>query len=188
MALYRPWPQCCAPGSYWRCTRSAQDPPVHRAACRRDPIRSPPLLQCLRRPRASATGERRRHGAGIEMRLWWGWTGKLEYLHLDLAGTTPRSRSCRQSCWPHGRCKVAPADHLVRQIDAALDLNWVHKELASYYSLTGRPSIDPVLMIRMLIVGYGLEQRVGWTASISGSTIAGVRAMPSGSAPTRRKW
>jgi hypothetical protein len=22
------------------------------------------------------------------MRLWWGWTGKLEYLHLDLAGTT----------------------------------------------------------------------------------------------------
>jgi transposase len=50
--------------------------------------------------------------------------------------------------------KVVPADHLVRQIDAVLDLNWVHKELASYYSHTGRPSIDPVLMIRMLIVGY----------------------------------
>jgi hypothetical protein len=30
----------------------------------------------------------------------------------------------------------------------------VHKELAPYYSHTGRPSIDPVLMIRMLIVGY----------------------------------
>jgi transposase len=50
--------------------------------------------------------------------------------------------------------KVVPADHLVRQIDGALDLDWVHKELASYYSHTGRPSIDPVLMIRMLIVGY----------------------------------
>ena len=50
--------------------------------------------------------------------------------------------------------KVVPADHLVRQIDAVLDLNWVYKELAPYYSNTGRPSIDPVLMIRMLIVGY----------------------------------
>jgi transposase len=50
--------------------------------------------------------------------------------------------------------KVLPADHLVRQIDAVLDLSWVHKELASYYSHTGRPSIDPVLMIRMLIVGH----------------------------------
>ena len=35
-----------------------------------------------------------------------------------------------------------------------LDLDWVHKELAPYYSHTGRPSIDPMLMIRMLIVGY----------------------------------
>jgi len=35
-----------------------------------------------------------------------------------------------------------------------LDLSWVHRELAPYYSHTGRPSIDPVLMIRMLIVGY----------------------------------
>ena len=33
-------------------------------------------------------------------------------------------------------------------------LSWVHKELAPYYSHTGRPSIDPVLMIRMLLVGY----------------------------------
>ena len=49
---------------------------------------------------------------------------------------------------------VVPPDHLVRQIDAVLDLGWVHKELAPYYSHTGRPSIDPVLMIRMLIVGY----------------------------------
>ena len=50
--------------------------------------------------------------------------------------------------------KVVPSDHLMRRIDSILDLGWVHKELAPYYSHTGRPSIDPVLMIRMLIVGY----------------------------------
>jgi transposase len=50
--------------------------------------------------------------------------------------------------------KVVPPDHLVRQIDGLLDLDWVHTELAPYYSHTGRPSIDPVLMIRMLLVGY----------------------------------
>jgi len=50
--------------------------------------------------------------------------------------------------------KVVPPDHLVRQIDGLLDLSWVHKELAPFYSHTGRPSIDLVLMIRMLIVGY----------------------------------
>ena len=50
--------------------------------------------------------------------------------------------------------RVVPPDHLVRQINGILDLSWVHKELSPYYSPTGRPSIDPVLMIRMLLVGY----------------------------------
>jgi transposase len=50
--------------------------------------------------------------------------------------------------------RVVPPDHLVRRIASLLDLGWVHKELAPYYSHTGRPSIDPVLMIRMLILGY----------------------------------
>src|SRR5215207_5858480 len=50
--------------------------------------------------------------------------------------------------------EVVPDDHLVRAIASVLDLSWVHAELAPYYSATGRPSIDPVLMIRMLIVGY----------------------------------
>lgn len=49
---------------------------------------------------------------------------------------------------------VVPDDHLVRKITAVLDLSWVHTELASHYSPIGRPSIDPVLMIRMLIIGY----------------------------------
>src|SRR3979411_2300991 len=50
--------------------------------------------------------------------------------------------------------KVVPADYLCRTIGGLLDLDWVHRELAPYYSHTGRPSIDPVLMIRMLLVGY----------------------------------
>jgi transposase len=50
--------------------------------------------------------------------------------------------------------EVVPDDHLVRKIGAVLDLSWVHSELAPYYSPLGRPSIDPVLMIRMLIAGY----------------------------------
>ena len=45
-------------------------------------------------------------------------------------------------------------DHLVRKIDAALDLCWLRSELAPHYSTMGRPSIDPELMIRMLVVGY----------------------------------
>src|SRR5438132_10397325 len=35
-----------------------------------------------------------------------------------------------------------------------LDLSWLRSELAPHYSSTGRPSIDPKLMIRMLVVGY----------------------------------
>ena len=42
--------------------------------------------------------------------------------------------------------KVVPPDHLVRQIEGVLDLSWVHKELAPYYSHTGRPSIDPAVL------------------------------------------
>jgi transposase len=44
--------------------------------------------------------------------------------------------------------------NLGRRIDAALDLSWLRSELAPHYSFMGRPSIDPELMIRMLIVGY----------------------------------
>jgi len=49
---------------------------------------------------------------------------------------------------------AVPDDHPIRGIAAVLDLSWVHAELAHYYPQLGRPSIDPVLMIRMLIIGY----------------------------------
>jgi transposase len=47
-----------------------------------------------------------------------------------------------------------PPDHLLRGIDRFLDLGGLRLHLASFYSHTGRPSVDPELMIRMLIVGY----------------------------------
>jgi transposase len=47
-----------------------------------------------------------------------------------------------------------PADHLLRSIDRFVDLSSIREYLRPFYSETGRPSIDPELMIRMLIVGY----------------------------------
>jgi len=47
-----------------------------------------------------------------------------------------------------------PADHLLRGIDRFLDLTELRQHLAPFYSHTGRPSIDPELMVRMLLVGY----------------------------------
>lgn len=50
--------------------------------------------------------------------------------------------------------EVVPADHLLRKIDAVLDLSWLRGELKPYYSHLGCPSICPELMVRMLLVGY----------------------------------
>jgi transposase len=52
---------------------------------------------------------------------------------------------------------------------SVLDLSWVYSELSPNYPALGRPSIDPVLMIRMLILGYafGLPNRDSCTAAIN---------------------
>ena len=47
-----------------------------------------------------------------------------------------------------------PSDHLLRSIDRFVELSDIRRQLAPYYSATGRPSIDPELMIRMLLIGY----------------------------------
>jgi transposase len=47
-----------------------------------------------------------------------------------------------------------PPDHLLRRIDSVLDRSALRQHLAPFYSSTGRPSVDPELMIRMLIIGY----------------------------------
>ena len=79
---------------------------------------------------------------------------------------------------------AVPEDHLVRKIDAALDLSWLRSELTPHYSSMGRPSIDPELMIRMLVVGYVFARlpratsgfmRSSTTATASRFTSAAVR-------------
>ena len=47
-----------------------------------------------------------------------------------------------------------PANHMLRAIDRFVDLSDIRQKLAPFYSAIGRPSIDPELLIRMLIVGY----------------------------------
>ena len=47
-----------------------------------------------------------------------------------------------------------PSAHLLRAIDRFVDLSDIRSHLAPFYSSTGRPSIDPELLVRMLLVGY----------------------------------
>ena len=55
-----------------------------------------------------------------------------------------------------------PSDHLLRRIDQFLDLESVRAELKPFYSKIGRPSIDPELMMRMLIIG------TAWASDLNG--------------------
>ena len=50
--------------------------------------------------------------------------------------------------------RLVPEDHLLRVIDRYLDLEGIREELKPFYAVGGRPSIDPELMIRMLVAGY----------------------------------
>jgi len=47
-----------------------------------------------------------------------------------------------------------PEDHLLRLIDQHIDLSFVRERLKSFYSPTGRPSVDPEVLLRLLLVGY----------------------------------
>jgi len=51
---------------------------------------------------------------------------------------------------------LVPQDHLLSKIDHFLDLSDLRQHLEPHYSHTGQPSVDPELMIRMLIIGYCL--------------------------------
>ena len=50
--------------------------------------------------------------------------------------------------------EMVPADHLLRRINAVLDLSWLRGEMKPHYSHLGCPSVCPELMVRMLVVGY----------------------------------
>lgn len=52
-----------------------------------------------------------------------------------------------------------PRDHILRGIGRFVELSDIRRHLAPFYSTTGRPSVDPELMIRMLLVGYVMGVR-----------------------------
>ena len=61
---------------------------------------------------------------------------------------------------------LVPRDHLVRKLEAALDLSFVYEETRALYSKKGRPSIDPVVLVKYLLIGYlfGIpsERQIEW--------------------------
>jgi len=50
--------------------------------------------------------------------------------------------------------ELIPQDHLLRKIKTKINLNFIYEEAKAYYSPIGRPTIDPVCLIKMLLVGY----------------------------------
>ncbi|MBU4212666.1 MAG: transposase [Kiritimatiellae bacterium] len=50
--------------------------------------------------------------------------------------------------------ELIPAGHILRKIDRWIDFSIIHEKTEDLYSSTGRPSIDPEVLIRMMVVGY----------------------------------
>ena len=50
--------------------------------------------------------------------------------------------------------RLVPEDHLLRQIDRAVDFAFIRPLCRPFYSHTGRPSVDPVVLFKMLLIGY----------------------------------
>ncbi|MCK4998942.1 MAG: transposase [Anaerohalosphaera sp.] len=49
---------------------------------------------------------------------------------------------------------LVPADHLVRKLREVVDLDWVRFATAGYYSGMGRPSVDPIVIAKMLLLSF----------------------------------
>ena len=49
---------------------------------------------------------------------------------------------------------LIPEDHLLRLVHRDVDLGFIRRKVAHLYSHTGRPSIDPEVLLRMLLIGY----------------------------------
>ena len=49
---------------------------------------------------------------------------------------------------------LIPENHLLRKVDSMVSFDFIYDLLAPYYPATGRPSVDPVSMFKMLLIGY----------------------------------
>ena len=50
--------------------------------------------------------------------------------------------------------KLVPEGHLVRSLEEVLDLGFVRSLCRPYYSHTGQPSVDPIVIFKMMLLGY----------------------------------
>src|SRR5260370_20310449 len=80
------------------------------------------------------------------LRLWWSEGG----------APTMMGQQCRnESLFYYFRLEdQVPETHLLRLIDRYIDFSFVRDRLRNFYSQTGRPSIDPEVLLRLLLVGY----------------------------------
>ncbi len=56
--------------------------------------------------------------------------------------------------------ELIPENHLLRKIDQMISFDFIYDLVAPYYPTNGRPSVDPVSMFKMLLVGYLLRRQV----------------------------
>ncbi len=47
-----------------------------------------------------------------------------------------------------------PSEHLLRRVSEVVDFSFVRRLTARYYSHTGKPGIDPVVLVKMVLLGY----------------------------------
>lgn len=54
---------------------------------------------------------------------------------------------------------LMPQEHFLRDLDRCVDFNFIYDKVEALYSNTGRPSVDPVMLIKMMLIGYlyGIE-------------------------------
>ncbi|MCR3761960.1 transposase, partial [Clostridium felsineum] len=67
---------------------------------------------------------------------------------------TKRGKELRSQIELNSLEDLVPKDHLLRKIDKSIDFNFIYDEVAELYSDFGRPSIDPVVLIKIVLVQY----------------------------------
>ena len=72
--------------------------------------------------------------------------------------------------------ELVPDGHLVRRLEEVLDLGFVRSLCRSYYSHTGQPSVDPIVIFKMMLLGKGPAPGTTPSRSISRTAVEGENA------------
>src|SRR3712207_6604161 len=49
---------------------------------------------------------------------------------------------------------LVPKEHIIRKIDAAIDFSFIYEKVKPFYSSIGKPSIDPVVLFKIILIQY----------------------------------